>query len=86
MQDFSFPDPVDEEAKIGKFLKKIEKSKAIETTLFIIASKTFTTAETILNATTAKNFMKKNNMAIDKHFIALSTNQEKVSKSSRILE
>ena len=64
---------------IAEVLKKIEKSKAIETTLFIIASKTFTTAETILNATTAKNFMIKNDMAIDKHFIALSTNQEKVS-------
>ena len=48
-----------------------------ETTLFIIASKTFTTTETILNAEIAKKWLESNlgNQAkISNHFIALSTN------------
>lgn len=61
---------------IAEVLKNIEARA--ETTLFIIASKTFTTAETILNATTAKNFMLNKQMNISQHFIALSTNAEKV--------
>ncbi|KAJ3000420.1 hypothetical protein HDV02_005780 [Globomyces sp. JEL0801] len=44
-----------------------------ETTLFIIASKTFTTIETITNATTAKD------CHVAKHFVALSTNAKAVS-------
>ncbi|CCH62646.1 hypothetical protein TBLA_0H03640 [Henningerozyma blattae CBS 6284] len=55
-----------------------------ETTLFLIASKTFTTAETITNATSAKNwFLSKtgNNPAhIAKHFAALSTNEKAVGE------
>lgn len=55
-----------------------------ETTLFLIASKTFTTAETITNANTAKNwFLSKtgNDPAnIAKHFVALSTNESEVAK------
>ncbi|SCU94950.1 LANO_0E08768g1_1 [Lachancea nothofagi CBS 11611] len=55
-----------------------------ETTLFLIASKTFTTAETITNATTAKNWFLANTNGdsknIAKHFAALSTNAEEVSK------
>lgn len=55
-----------------------------ETTLFLIASKTFTTAETITNANTAKNwFLSKtgNDPAnIAKHFVALSTNEAEVAK------
>ena len=53
-----------------------------ETTLFIIASKTFTTQETITNATSAKKWFLKSapEDAIAKHFIALSTNAEKVSQ------
>ncbi|QLG70626.1 hypothetical protein HG535_0A05670 [Zygotorulaspora mrakii] len=55
-----------------------------ETTLFLIASKTFTTAETITNANTAKNwFLSKtgNDTAnIAKHFAALSTNEAEVAK------
>lgn len=53
-----------------------------ETTLFIIASKTFTTQETITNATSAKNWLleqAKNPSAVAKHFVALSTNNEKVT-------
>jgi len=51
-----------------------------ETTLFIIASKTFTTQETITNATSAKNwFLAKaqDASAVAKHFVALSTNGPK---------
>ncbi|MFZ2937796.1 MAG: glucose-6-phosphate isomerase, partial [Candidatus Omnitrophota bacterium] len=54
-----------------------------ETTLFIIASKTFTTQETITNAETAKAWFlnkAKDEKYIKKHFIALSTNTEKVTK------
>ncbi|KAI8901765.1 Phosphoglucose isomerase [Globomyces pollinis-pini] len=53
-----------------------------ETTLFIIASKTFTTIETITNATTAKDwFLKtaKEESHVAKHFVALSTNAKAVS-------
>ncbi|XP_073515880.1 glucose-6-phosphate isomerase [Phyllobates terribilis] len=52
-----------------------------ESTLFIIASKTFTTQETITNAETAKEwFLKaaKDPSAVAKHFVALSTNAPKV--------
>lgn len=63
----------------GTHIAEVLKNIAPETTLFVIASKTFTTAETILNATTAKNFMLGKNLEISKHFIALSTNKEKVS-------
>ena len=54
-----------------------------ETTLFIIASKTFTTQETITNATTAKNWFlqtAKDEAFVAKHFVALSTNSEKVAE------
>ncbi len=54
-----------------------------ETTLFIIASKTFTTQETITNATTAKNWFletAKEEASVAKHFVALSTNSEKVAE------
>ncbi|XP_041883606.1 glucose-6-phosphate isomerase [Corvus kubaryi] len=52
-----------------------------DTTLFIIASKTFTTQETITNAETAKEwFLRAANdpSAVAKHFVALSTNAPKV--------
>lgn len=52
-------------------------------TLFIIASKTFTTVETITNATSARNWLLTNlragQDAVAKHFVALSTNAEKVA-------
>jgi len=54
-----------------------------ETTLFIVASKTFTTQETITNAHTAKDWLLKaagNPSAVAKHFVALSTNAKEVSK------
>ncbi|KAG7771240.1 hypothetical protein KL931_000938 [Ogataea haglerorum] len=54
-----------------------------ETTLFLIASKTFTTAETCANANTAKNWFlqrAKDEAHIAKHFVALSTNASEVAK------
>ncbi|WP_020602201.1 glucose-6-phosphate isomerase [Spirosoma spitsbergense] len=54
-----------------------------ETTLFLIASKTFTTQETMTNAQTARQwFLDASNdeAAIAKHFAALSTNQAAVRK------
>lgn len=55
-----------------------------ETSLFIIASKTFTTQETITNATSARDWLlkaAKNDMAaVAKHFVALSTNSQKVTE------
>jgi len=53
-----------------------------ETTLFIIESKTFTTQETMTNAETAKNWLLKalgDEKAVAKHFVAVSTNTEKVA-------
>jgi len=64
---------------IAETFKKIDP----ETTLFIIASKTFTTQETITNAQTAKKWFldrAKDNAFIAKHFVALSTNREEVIK------
>lgn len=52
-----------------------------ETTLFIIASKTFTTMETLTNARSARSWFlnhAKDNTAVAKHFWAISTNTEKV--------
>ncbi len=60
----------------------VEKVKNLnpETTLFIIASKTFTTQETMTNAATAKDWFLKSGKQEDvaKHFVALSTNTEAV--------
>lgn len=53
-------------------------------TLFIIASKTFTTIETITNATSARDWLltelRAGQDAVAKHFVALSTNAEKVEE------
>lgn len=54
-----------------------------EETLFIVASKTFTTQETMTNAHTAKDWCLaklKDPAAVTKHFVALSTNSAKVSE------
>jgi glucose-6-phosphate isomerase len=52
-------------------------------TLFIVASKTFTTIETITNATSARDWLltglKAGQEAVAQHFVALSTNAEKVA-------
>jgi glucose-6-phosphate isomerase len=62
---------------ITETLKKLHR----ETTLFMIASKTFTTQETMTNAFTARNWFLNhatNSKHIPKHFVAVSTNTEKV--------
>ncbi len=71
----------------GNHSAEVLKNLNPETTLFIIASKTFTTQETMTNAHTAKKwFLKAGSEAdIAKHFVALSTNIEAV-KSFGILE
>jgi len=54
-----------------------------ETTLFIVASKTFTTQETITNAQAAKDWLLKtapDEAAVAKHFVALSTNAKEVAR------
>jgi glucose-6-phosphate isomerase len=53
------------------------------TTLFIVASKTFTTQETLTNAHSARDWFlaaAKDEKAIEKHFVALSTNEAEVKK------
>uniref|UniRef100_A0A1L8E1W3 Glucose-6-phosphate isomerase n=1 Tax=Nyssomyia neivai TaxID=330878 RepID=A0A1L8E1W3_9DIPT len=65
----------------GTHMAETLRSVSAETTLFIIASKTFTTQETITNATSAKSWLlehAKDPSAVAKHFVALSTNTEKV--------
>ncbi|MGK5447520.1 glucose-6-phosphate isomerase [Streptomyces radiopugnans] len=53
-------------------------------TLFVVASKTFTTIETITNATSARNWLLAGlgagREAVAKHFVALSTNAEAVAE------
>ena len=64
---------------IAETLKKVDP----ETTLFLIASKTFTTQETMTNALSARDWFLKSGAKdadVAKHFAALSTNAEGVSK------
>jgi glucose-6-phosphate isomerase len=63
---------------IAETLKKVDP----ETTLFIIASKTFTTQETMTNAETARAWFLTqtvNQGDVARHFVAVSTNQEAVT-------
>ena len=63
---------------IAETLKRVKP----ETTLFIIASKTFTTQETLANAHTARSWFLEaagDQAAIAKHFVAVSTNIDKVT-------
>jgi glucose-6-phosphate isomerase len=65
--------------QITETLKKVKP----ERTLFLIASKTFTTQETMTNAHTAREwFLKKakDEKHVAKHFVALSTNEKEVVK------
>ncbi|CAM0139492.1 glucose-6-phosphate isomerase [Umbelopsis sp. WA50703] len=66
----------------GTHLAEVLKVVNPETTLFIIASKTFTTQETITNAVSAKEWFlstAKDQAHVAKHFVALSTNEKEVS-------
>ena len=64
----------------GDHVQEVLKKLNPETTLFVIVSKTFTTQETITNATIIKNWFLENAKKEDiKHnFVAVSTNLEKV--------
>ena len=64
---------------IAETLKKVDP----ETTLFCIASKTFTTQETMTNARTARAWLLdalRDDAAVAKHFVALSTNAKGVAE------
>ena len=64
----------------GDHVNEILKRLNPETTLFVIVSKTFTTQETLSNATTIKEWFLKHGTQADvaKHFVAVSTNRAKV--------
>ncbi|KAK4885931.1 hypothetical protein RN001_002202 [Aquatica leii] len=67
----------------GTHLAEVLRKVDHERVLFIIASKTFTTQETITNATSAKEWLlqhAKDASAVAKHFVALSTNVPKVKE------
>lgn len=73
-----------------RFISNVDSSHLVETlrnldaetTLFIVASKTFTTQETMLNATSARSWLIKRlgADAVRKHFVAVSTNKQKVGE------
>jgi len=63
---------------VAEQIKKLDP----ETTLFIVSSKTFTTQETLTNAHTARRWLVENlrdETAVAKHFVAVSTNAKEVS-------
>ncbi len=63
-------------------MRALEKCKP-ETTLFIVASKTFTTQETMTNAVSARTWFletAQDNAHVAKHFVALSTNSKAVQE------
>jgi len=64
----------------GDHVNEVIKKLHPETTLFVIVSKTFTTQETLSNANTIRDWFLKSapEEAIAKHFVAVSTNVEKV--------
>ncbi|ESZ30629.1 glucose-6-phosphate isomerase [Mesorhizobium sp. L2C067A000] len=66
----------------GAHIHDTLKGLSAETTLFIIASKTFTTVETMTNAETAREWVQKalGKEAVGKHFAAVSTALDLVSK------
>jgi glucose-6-phosphate isomerase len=66
----------------GTHIAETVKRLTPETTLFIIASKTFTTQETLVNAESAKRWFLervKDPAAVAKHFVAISTNAKAVA-------
>lgn len=74
-----------------QFISNIDANNFVEVTygldaaetLFIVASKTFTTDETMTNASTARNWLLASMLddtAVAKHFVALSTNTKKVTE------
>ena len=67
----------------GAQLKETLKKVHSETTLFVIESKTFTTQETLTNALTAREWFvarARDESAVAKHFVAVSTNKKAVAE------
>ena len=67
----------------GSHIAEVVQSVEMETTLFIIASKTFTTQETLANARSAREAFLGSGATdkdIAKHFVAVSTNSEAVAE------
>jgi glucose-6-phosphate isomerase len=66
----------------GDHVNEIIKKLNPETTLFVIASKTFTTQETLSNAETIRAWFLKTGTQndVEKHFVAVSTNIQKVTE------
>jgi glucose-6-phosphate isomerase len=67
----------------GTHIVETLKTLSPETTLFIIASKTFTTQETMTNALTARKWFidsAKSESWVKHHFVAISTNETEVKK------
>ena len=76
--NFSFVSNID-----GSHIAEAMRDKDPAETLFIVASKTFTTLETMTNAQTAKRWLLdrlKDDKAVASHFVALSTNKTEVQK------
>ncbi|MFK7748426.1 MAG: glucose-6-phosphate isomerase, partial [Kordia sp.] len=66
----------------GDHVQEVIKKLNPETTLFVIVSKTFTTQETLTNAMTIREWFltHASEEAVAKHFVAVSTNLEKISE------
>lgn len=67
----------------GSDIMETLKELRPETTLFLVASKTFTTQETMTNAATAKAWLldaARDDSAVAKHFAAMSTNEKAVAE------
>ncbi|WP_411029111.1 glucose-6-phosphate isomerase [Spongiimicrobium sp. 3-5] len=66
----------------GDHVREVLKELDAETTLFVVVSKTFTTQETLSNATTIKTWFLKHAKQEDvaKHFAAVSTNTAKIKE------
>lgn len=67
----------------GTHMAETLKKVNAETSLFIVASKTFTTQETMTNANTARSWFLEHaadEQFVKKHFVAVSTNEKEVAK------
>ncbi|PTX60193.1 glucose-6-phosphate isomerase [Kordia periserrulae] len=66
----------------GDHVQEIIKNLNPETTLFVIVSKSFTTQETLTNALTIRKWFltHASEKAIEQHFVAVSTNLEKINE------
>jgi len=74
-----------------RFVSNVDATDLVEATrdldpaetMFIVASKTFTTIETMTNAHSARDWLRRglgDDVAVDRHFVALSTNAAKVAE------